>query len=101
MYRATTPTYIFKLPFSTNLVKTVQITYQQFSKTVFQKTETDCMMTDTEIKLTLTQEETLLFSHTCRAEVQLRVVTTEGQVLASKIFEVKPKACLDEEVLPL
>ena len=47
----------------------------------------------------LTQEETLLFAPTAWVQIQLRVVTKEGKVMASKIEKKWPKECLDEEVL--
>lgn len=99
MYRATTPTHIFTLPFETSLLKTVQITYQQFGKNILQKTEVDCTMTKNAIKLELTQEETLLFAPTAEVHIQLRVMTNDGKVMASKIEKKQAKACLDEEVL--
>ena len=99
MYRATTPTHIFTLPFEINLLKTIQITYKQFDKIILQKTGEDCTLTNNAIKLELTQEETLLFAPTAWVQIQLRVVTTEGKVMASKIEKKWPKECLDEEVL--
>ena len=102
MFRATTPTHTFTIPFSTDKIKEIRITYRQNGKTVLQKTEADCTLTDTAIKITLTQQETLLFnvgSANDRVYIQLRVLTTTGQVLASDIVNVRVKACLDEEVL--
>lgn len=99
MFRATTPTHIFALPFETNQLKEVRITYQQSGKTVLQKKENDCTLTGNEIKVELTQEETLLFTPDVRVHIQLRVLTTSGQVMASDVEKVLPKACLDEEVL--
>ena len=99
MYRATTPTHIFTLPFETSLLKTFQITYKQFDTIILQKTKEDCTLTDKAIKLELTQEETLLFKPTALVYIQLRVVTNEGRVLASEIEKKWPKECLDEGVL--
>ena len=99
MFRATTPTHIFTLPFETNQLQKIRITYQQCGKTVLQKTEVDCTLTGNEIKVKLTQEETLLFAPDVRVHIQLRVQTTAGQVMASDIEKVLPRACLDEEVL--
>ena len=99
MFRATTPTHIFALPFDTSLLQEIRITYQQNERTVLQKTEADCTLTENEIKVTLSQEETLLFTSGKRVSIQLRVLTTAGQVMASEIEKVSVKACLDEEVL--
>ena len=99
MFRATTPTHIFALPFDTSLLQKIRITYQQGDVTVLQKTEADCTLTSSEIKVMLTQEETLLFAQDERVSIQLRVKTTTGQVMASDIEKVFARACLDEEVL--
>ncbi len=99
MYRATTPTHIFTLPFDTDQLKTIRITYRQFGETVLQKNETQCVFTDKAIKVELTQEETLRFQPTAEVFIQLRVMTTDGKVMASEIMQKLPKECLDEEVL--
>ena len=99
MFRATTPTHIFTLPFDTSLLKRVQITYRQFGRNILQKNLEDCTLTKNAIKLELTQEETLLFAPTAEVLIQLRVVTNEGKVLASQIEKKWAKECLDEEVL--
>ena len=99
MFRATTPTHIFTLPFDTVDVKKVRITYQQDGVTVLQKTESDCVSVGKEIAVTLSQDDTKLFAHDNRASVQLRVLLNTGIVMASDIEKVLVKACLDEEVL--
>lgn len=101
MYRATTPTHIFTLPFDTEQIRRVQITYKQ-GETVLEKTEADCTMDGSDIKVTLSQDETLRFAANSldnRVSIQLRVLTKTGQVMASKIVKVFAKACLNEEVL--
>lgn len=99
MFRATTPTHIFALQFDTSLLQEIRITYQQNGNTVLQKTEADCTLTGSEIKVMLTQEETLLFAPDERVSIQLRVLTTTGRVMASEIKKVFARACLDEEVM--
>ena len=99
MYRATTPTHIFTLPFETGLLKTLQITYCQFDRIILQKGKEDCTLTGKTVKLGLTQQETLLFQADTEVSVQLRLVTADGKALASDIAQLTPKACLCEEVL--
>jgi len=99
MYRGTTPTHMFTLPFETDLLKTIQITYRQFDRIILQKEKKDCTLTEKAIKLELTQQESLLFQAEQPVAVQLRVVTDKGKVMASDIACVPVKACLDEEVL--
>ena len=99
MYRATTPTHIFTLPFDTNLLKVIQITYQQFGETILQKSEKECVMVGRQIKVELTQEETLRFLPSALVSIQLRVMTSDGKVMASQVEMKQPKECLDEGML--
>lgn len=61
MYRGTTPTHIFTLPFNVEQLKKVEITYEQLGQIILQKTETDCTLEGKIIRLELTQEESRLF----------------------------------------
>ena len=98
MFRATTPTHIFALPFDTSQLKEIRVTYAQGGETILSKTEADCTLNGKEIRIQLTQEETLLFKPE-RVYIQLRVLTTDGNVMASNIATVYADNCLDEEVL--
>lgn len=99
MQRATTPTHKFTLPFDTSLLKEIRITYQQNGKNVLKKEEADCEMSGNEIRVTLTQEETLKFEASKIALIQLRVLLVDGTVSASQIMSDLVTDCLDCEVL--
>ena len=99
MFRATTPTHTFTLPFDTSQLEKVRITYEQNDVTILSKTEVDCVLEGKNIVLNLTQEDTLLFAPRDRVYIQLRVKTVDGKVVASGLFRKFPKECLDEEVL--
>ena len=99
MIRGSTPTHVFRLPISTELIKALRITYVQKQKTVLEKTEQDVTMDGTTISLRLTQEETLAFNAECRVKIQLKVLTVNEDVLASRITEVFVEQVLNEEVL--
>lgn len=99
MIRGTTPTHIFNLPFEASLVKELCITYQQNGKTVLEKAKTDCTLDGSAIILKLTQEETLLFNDKQNVSYQLKVLTTDGEVLANKIATIPVDRILCEEVL--
>lgn len=99
MIRGSTPTHVFRLPISTELIKALRITYVQKQKTVLEKTEQDVTMDGTTISLRLTQEETLAFNAECRVKIQLKVLTVNEEVLASRITEVFVEQVLNEEVL--
>lgn len=99
MQRATTPTHIITLPFDVSLIKEVRVTYQQDGSTVLKKDETECEMSGKEIRVTLTQEETMKFEASKTAFIQLRVLMADGTVTASQIMSDLVTDCLDCEVL--
>lgn len=101
MIRGTTPTLEFTLPFDTSLIAEMYVTMTQNGKTVLEKTLSDCNCSGTSVSLTLTQEETLKLQQQLRsqAEIQLRVRTTAGEVLASDIMSVYVGRILKEGVI--
>lgn len=99
MRLGTTPKHTFTFPFETSLIKELKITYAQNKKTVLEKYLDDCEVEETSVSVYLTQEETFLFSENVNVEVQARVLTTAGDVLASNIRIVTAERCLDREVL--
>ena len=99
MKRGTTPVHKFFLPFSAELIKDVEITYQQTRRDVLVRRLADCTLDGDCIMTTLTQEETFSFAEGGVVDIQIRVITTRGDVLASDIFHVTSERCLSEEVL--
>ena len=99
MIRATTPTFIFKLPIDSVKIKKAEVTFSQSGENRLFKNENDCSMNEKKLSVTLKQEETLLFSEKTETKVQLRVLTDEGKVFASQIFSVPVIDSLSEEVL--
>jgi hypothetical protein len=99
MRRGTTPTHQFELPFETDLLKDIEITYQQSGKIILQKHKEDCDCIGSCVSVTLTQEETFLFRNELPVEIQTRVLTDEHGVLASDIYRVSCERCLSDEVL--
>lgn len=99
MIRGTTPTHIFKLPIETNTIRQLRITYNQGGKTILEATEADCTMTGKEIRYRLTQEDTLLFTPLAVVELQIKVLTTDDNVMASRIMSLPVEKILNTEVL--
>ena len=99
MIRGTTPRHVFRLPFLCALVKEARISYAQEGETILTKTETECTIANDTIEVMLTQEETLKFKPRRQVEVQLKVLTTSGEVLATRPYLVQLDNCLCEEVL--
>lgn len=105
MIRGTTPTLQFNLPFMASLIKSAQVLISyvdNYKEVVIEKKLEDCVLGETSISTELTQEETLAFPAPITAEVQLRVVITQGGkdlALATNIYKVKVKKLLKDGVL--
>lgn len=99
MIRGTTPTHIFRLPIEADTIRKLRITYSQGRKTVLEATEADCTMTGQEIRFRLTQEDTLLFTPLVAVELQIKVLTTDDNVMASKVMSLAVERILNTEVL--
>lgn len=99
MFKGGTPTHIFNVAIDISLIKDVKITYSQDSKVILTKKTDECQIHDGEIRTRLSQEDTFLFDGSKFVNIQLRVLTHEGDVLPSKIFTKSVAECLDDEVL--
>lgn len=98
MIKGTTPSFTFKLPFNTELLTNAKVTLRQ-GDIYLEKKLCDCETTENLLTVRLTQEETFLFACRSVINVQLRVLTRNGDALATPVFDVYAKQCLDEEVL--
>lgn len=99
MRKGTTPSFSFTLPFDTSVVEKAKVIFKQDNRIVLEKYNEQCTLDGNTIHVKLTQEETYLFESDKYAKMQLRVLTTGGDALASEIFEVFVEEFLDDEVL--
>lgn len=99
MIRGSTPTHIFTLPFGMENIKTVEITYAQNEEVKLKKTNIDCTLEENTVSVKLTQEDTFKFDEKPLVEIQIRVLTLGGDVIASDIMYATVKDCLSSEVL--
>lgn len=101
MIRGTTPTHIFTLPFGVETIKTVQVIYRQSADVKITKSNSagSCALSGNTVTTKLTQEETLGFDCTQPVEIQIRVLTKDGEAMASRKMIVKVDECLSDEVL--
>ena len=105
MRRGTTPTITFNLPFDTEIIKDLRITFAQevsfFNEqnTVIDKSLSDCTLDGSQIILALTQEDTLKLDSGKGVTFQVKILTTDGQVIASKPRSVAVGLILNGEVL--
>ena len=98
MIRGTTPTHTFNLPFDTALIDKIKITYAQNGVVVLTKEKADCSFEGNAVTVKLSQEDTLKLDAS-RVQIQVRVLTTGGDALASDIVTKPCGEVLEEGVL--
>ena len=95
MFRYTTPTLLFKLPFEASELTEAYITLVQKNKTI-EKVLSDCTTDEQNLCLVLTQEETGQLEAQRDTQVQLRCKDGSGKVYASKVFKIQIDEVLKE-----
>ena len=102
MIRGTTPTHIFTTKISLVDAVALEISYAQ-GEIILTKTKADCVITPTQIKTELTQEETFAFkSFGYEAEVQITakfMQVEKHKVLKSKIITIDVSRSLKKEII--
>lgn len=99
MRQGTTITHIFNLPFTTDTVADVQISYEQNNAIKVEKILADCVLNNNTVSCKLTQIETLNFEVGFPVYVQVKVLLKDGNVLASQAIPIQPKIILNRVVL--
>jgi hypothetical protein len=84
MYRGTTPTISFNLPFEVSNIKRIWVTFSQSNSEVLTVEPTS--LEGKTVNVRLTQRETLLFKPNSLVKVQLRILNTRGDALASQVI---------------
>lgn len=78
MKRFSTPDHTFYLPFSAADIKRLKLTYEQNEKVLLEKAETDMTPEENAWNITLTQEETGMFSEG-EATAQIHFLLNSGK----------------------
>ena len=102
MIKGTTPTLQFNLPIETSIIKSAEIVVQYVdnAKTVtIERSLEECEVGRNSISAVLTQEETLALPAPTIVNVQLRIMTNDDKVLASRVIDVSINELLKESVL--
>lgn len=100
MRRGSTPTLKFELPLEIdNNVTKLRVTFEQNDKIIFEKTERDIFINEQFFNLQLTQEETLMFDSSVPIRMQVKIRTTDGNVVPSDVVLIECKDVLSEEIL--
>lgn len=97
--QGSTPTHEFELPFPTNLVENIIITYEQNDTVIVEKKGDEVIRDEYSVKASLTQEETLKFEKDKIVKIQLKVKTNEGEVIPSEIIYRRVSEVLNKEIL--
>ena len=99
MIRGTTPRLVFAFKYTVDFVKVLRITFKQNGETKVEKTEKDVTFEENKIILKLSQEDTLGLNENVVVEIQLKVLTTTGDVLATDPYQLRVIEIFNEEIL--
>ena len=101
MKRGTTPTLAFTFPYAGDTVKQLEVALAQRSGVVLTRTLEQAELDEQaqQLRIRLTQEETMLFSAGYAVEMQIRVLFQDGSAIASDIMTTTVERLLREGVL--
>lgn len=94
MFKTTTPTHTFTLPFNVSNIDEFLLTYKQ-DNVQLDFDENDVTMSNKQVSIQLTQEQTNKFFSGKDVLVQMKIKTTSDSVLASNIIKLKVKNVLN------
>jgi len=97
MIPGTTPTHTYTLPLSEEEIENLRVTYEQGGKIVCQKEKEDGVLEANVFTLKLSQQDTLGFTANAPVRIQLKALTTGGDVLVSEVFKRPVSIVLDKE----
>lgn len=97
--RGTTPTHTFTLPFDVTAVKAAKIIYAQDGEVILCKSGDEIVKEKDTLSVTLTQEDTFKLDCSNSVEIQVRILTEDGNALSSEIIRVWAGCCLENEVI--
>lgn len=96
----TTPTHDFELPYPVELIKDIRIIYGQNEKAIITKTLKDCTFAENSCSVQLSQEDTFAFTPNKKLFVEIRILTTDGQVSGTEEpVLLKVLGSMDTEVM--
>lgn len=96
MYRGTTPTLKFALPFDASLIAAGNVSIAQNGNVIIDRAKRDWVISGREVKITLAQQETLQLQPNTNVEIQMRIRLADGTALASKIFSLTAERVLKD-----
>ena len=99
MFRGTTPTLEFEIPFDTSLIDELFVTITQANVVTVEKDRSQCELSGNVITVKLTQKDTLIFKNKYfggAARLQVRIKMLNGEALASDIIDLEIGEILKE-----
>ncbi len=86
----------FTLPFSTENVVELYVTFVQGGRIILEKSLKECSATGEVLKVHFTQADTLAFTSGKQVEIQIRVKFDSGDALASDIINASVERILKD-----
>lgn len=100
MVRGTTPTLTFNLPMAVSTLSEYWVTVsQRYDNIRIDRDKSTLTASGSSIVANLTQDETLRLVPDKPAGIQLRVLTSGGDAMASEVFTIMVNDALREEVI--
>ena len=99
MIRGTTTRLLFAIPFDTSLIKNCYVTLTQGEKIVLNIDKSSLKLEGKNISYQLSQQDTLELDENKKVRIQIRVLTVDGDALASKIYVREVGEILYDEVI--
>lgn len=88
MTRGSTPTFIFTLPADVSSYTGIDIYFAQNGSVILDKTADSLTLSGSTASFTMSETESLKFSASVPAEIQLRLVTGDGRIFISEIRRI-------------
>lgn len=98
MYRGTTPTITFALPFDSGQITALNLCFSQAGKIILEKDLSACVAEGKTLRVALAEAETLLFDANAMVEMQLRIGCEEIR-MASNIMRISVERILKDGCL--
>lgn len=99
MYRGTTPTITFTLPFDGSRITALNLCFAQQGEVILEKKSDACRLEKDRLQVSLTEQETLLFdAKKGMVEMQLRIGCGDAR-MASNIMQVSVDRILKDGCL--
>ena len=99
MYRGTTPTITFTLPFDGSRITALNLCFAQQGEVILEKNLGACKLERNTLQVSLTEQETLLFdAKKGMADMQLRIGCGDSR-MASNIMQISVEQILKDGCL--